>query len=125
MKKLSLCLSLMLCLCTQMQAQEHQMTTEQAKSYYKSVSKKVTSCHDPSVVYEPSSKRYYIFGSHLAQAYTTDLQNWTTFRAPWGAVQADGTIKTSNVTNAEAFTRNQVSTITKGEIGRASGRERV
>ena len=104
----------MLCLCTQMQAQEHQMTTEQAKSYYKSVSKKVTSCHDPSVVYEPSSKRYYIFGSHLAQAYTTDLQNWTNFRAPWGAVQADGTIKTSNVTNAEAFPRNQVSTITKG-----------
>ena len=66
----------MLCLCTQMQAQEHQMTTEQAKSYYKSVSKKVTSCHDPSVVYEPSSKRYYIFGSHMSAAPCEEPMSW-------------------------------------------------
>ncbi len=96
------------------EAQDNQITTVQAKTYYKQTSKQTVSCHDPSVVWEPSSKRYYIFGSHLAQAYTTDLQNWTTFRAPWGAVQEDGTVTTTNVTNAEAFTRNQVSKITIG-----------
>lgn len=95
-------------------AQETEMTATQAKTYYKNVTKKAVSCHDPSVVWEPTSQRYYIFGSHLDQAYTTDLQNWTTFRAPWGAVQEDGTIKTTNVTNAEAFSRNQVKTVTIG-----------
>ncbi len=95
-------------------AQDKQITTDQAKTYCKQTTKQQVSCHDPSVVWEPSSKRYYIFGSHLAQAYTTDLQNWTTFRAPWGAVKEDGTVTTSNVTNAEAFTRNQVSKVTIG-----------
>jgi beta-xylosidase len=98
----------------EMRAQDNQMTTQQAKTYYKQVTKQVVSCHDPSVVWEPGSGRYYIFGSHLAQAYTTDLQNWTTFRAPWGAVQEDGTVSTSNVTNAEAFTRNQVTSLNIG-----------
>ena len=56
-----------------------ELTTSEAKSLYKTVSKKRQSVHDPSVVYEPNSKRYYIFGSHRAQAYTTDLQNWTWF----------------------------------------------
>lgn len=109
---LSLCLALASLLGAE--AQTNQMTSEQAKTYYKTVTKQVTSCHDPSVVYEPQSGRYYIFGSHLAQAYTTDLQNWSTFRAPWGAVQADGTVKTQGVTNAEAFTLNQVRTVTIG-----------
>lgn len=33
------------------------------------------SVHDPSVVQDGT--RYYIFGSHLASAYTDDLMNWT------------------------------------------------
>ena len=44
-----------------------ELTTSEAKSLYKTVSKKRQSVHDPSVVYEPNSKRYYIFGSHRAQ----------------------------------------------------------
>lgn len=35
--------------------------------------------HDPSVVRDPASGRYYIFGSHRAWAYSDDLQNWKTF----------------------------------------------
>jgi len=97
-----------------MSAQEMvEMTTAQAKSYYKNVSRRWVSCHDPSVVWEPTSQKYYIFGSHLAQASTSDLQNWTTFRAPWGIVQADGSIK-SGVSNADAFRNNHVKTIKIG-----------
>ena len=33
--------------------------------------------HDPSVVWDPESKTYYIFGSHRAVAKTTDMMNWT------------------------------------------------
>lgn len=36
------------------------------------------SVHDPSIFYDSSSSKYYIFGSHLAQAYSTDLRNWST-----------------------------------------------
>ncbi len=32
--------------------------------------------HDPSVVYEPTSKYYYIFGSHRATARTKDMMKW-------------------------------------------------
>ena len=40
---------------------------------------KRVSVHDPSVVWEPTSKTYYIFGSHRAAAKTTDLMSWTAF----------------------------------------------
>ena len=36
------------------------------------------SVHDPSIVWDPASKMYYIFGSHRAAAKTTDLMSWTT-----------------------------------------------
>ena len=35
--------------------------------------------HDPSIVWEPASQTYYIFGSHRAAAKTTDLMSWTAF----------------------------------------------
>lgn len=35
------------------------------------------SVHDPSVYYDESSSSYYIFGSHMAQASTSDLRNWS------------------------------------------------
>ena len=40
---------------------------------------KRVSVHDPSVVWEPTSKTYYIFGSHRAAAKATDLMSWTAF----------------------------------------------
>ena len=51
--------------------------TEQENAPLKATSKRRVSVHDPSVVYNPTSKRYYIFGSHKAGAYTTDKMNWT------------------------------------------------
>ena len=60
-----------------------EVTTQEAASLYRSVSKKRVSIHDPSVVYEPSNQRYYVFGSHKAGAYTTDMQNWTQANPSW------------------------------------------
>ncbi len=35
--------------------------------------------HDPSIVQDPGTKRYYLFGSHCAWAWSDDLENWTSF----------------------------------------------
>ena len=64
-------------------AQTTELTTAQARSLYKTTTKKRTGVHDPSIVWEPNSKRYYIFGSHKAGAYTTDLKNWTWAAPTW------------------------------------------
>ena len=65
-------------------------------------------CHDPSVVWEPTSKTYYIFGSHRAAAKTKDLMSWTAFQAPWR------TTASSNATNSAAFKDNQTKTVKIG-----------
>ena len=49
---------------------------------------KRVSVHDPSIVWEPASQTYYIFGSHRAAAKTTDLMNWTAFTAPWATASS-------------------------------------
>jgi len=67
------------------------------------------SVHDPSIVWDPNSSTYYIFGSHRGAAKTTDLMNWTAFTAPWG------TSSSVDAANAEAFTTNQITSITIGE----------
>ena len=35
--------------------------------------------YDPSIVQDPKTKRYYLFGSHCAWAWSDDLENWTAF----------------------------------------------
>lgn len=90
-----------------------ELTMAEAISYYKNTTKQRTSCHDPSVVWEPETKRFYIFGSHLAQAYTSDLQNWNSCRALWGALLPDGSIK-SGATNAEAFVTHEAKSVPIG-----------
>ncbi len=37
------------------------------------------SVHDPSIVYDHTTGTYYIFGSHLGWASSTNLANWSTF----------------------------------------------
>ena len=66
------------------------------------------SVHDPSIVWEPASQTYYIFGSHRAAAKTTDLMSWTAFTAPWA------TATSTNAANSAAFTTPQVTKIKKG-----------
>ena len=59
---------------------------------------KRVSVHDPSVVWDPSTSSYYIFGSHRAAAKSTNMMSWEAFTAPWA------TASSTNVANAEAFT---------------------
>jgi arabinan endo-1,5-alpha-L-arabinosidase len=86
-------------------AQENEVTITQAKTMYKNTTKKRVSVHDPSVVWEPKSKRYYIFGTHVGGAYTTDMQNWTGFTQTW---------KSGNV--ATEFTVPAVKKVKKGGV---------
>ena len=58
---------------TIMASAQTELTSDEAKTLYKNTTKSRVSVHDPSVVYEPNTKRYYIFGSHKAGAYTTEL----------------------------------------------------
>lgn len=50
---------------------------ESTKSYAAAGGTTRVSVHDPSIFKDPASDRFYIYGSHLAQAYTTDFRNWT------------------------------------------------
>ena len=72
------------------------------------VSLKRVSVHDPSVVWDPASQTYYIFGSHRASAKTTDMMNWTAFTAPWQTATSD------NAANKDAFTTNQTKSVKIG-----------
>ena len=69
---------------------------------------KRVSVHDPSIVWEPTSKTYYIFGSHRACAKTTDLMSWTEFSSPWQ------TSASNNAPNSTAFTTSAVKKVKKG-----------
>ena len=43
------------------------------------------SVHDPSIFKDPASGTYYVFGSHIDAARSTDLQNWRTFTNGYAA----------------------------------------
>jgi len=66
------------------------------------------SVHDPSVVWEPSSKSYYIFGSHRAVAKSANLMTWSNVTVNW-ATSGNG-----SVTNSQAFTTPVVTKVKKG-----------
>ena len=66
------------------------------------------SVHDPSVVWDPSSWTYYIFGSHRAAAKSFNMMTWSTVDVPWAA---DGV---TGVGNDKAFVTPEVTRVTKG-----------
>ena len=66
------------------------------------------SVHDPSVVWDPASQTYYIFGSHRDHAKSTDMMNWTKITVPWA------TATSSNADPNVAFTTPEVTKIKKG-----------
>ena len=68
------------------------------------------SVHDPSVVWDPVSQTYYIFGSHRDHAKSTDMMNWTKITVPWATA-------TSNDADPNiAFTTPEVTKIKKGGV---------
>ena len=79
------------------------------------------SVHDPSVVYEPVSKYYYIFGSHRGVAKSADMMKWvevkkgklnngTLIGVPWK------TASSANDYSYNAFTTPQVTKVKKGGV---------
>ena len=66
------------------------------------------SVHDPSIVYEEATKRYYIFGTHKAGAYTTNLQSWTQANPKWKVGS------NNNAANKDAFVTPAVKKVMKG-----------
>ncbi len=100
-------LLLLMTLATLTAKAQTQLTTSEANTYFTTTSKARVSVHDPSVVYEPTSRRYYIFGSHKVGAYTSDFQNWTMANPTWG------TANSNNAANADAFTTPAVKTVMK------------
>ncbi len=64
--------------------------------------------HDPSIVWEPTSKTYYIFGTHRASAKTTNLMNWSYITVPWK------TATSNNAASSIAYVTPAVKTVKKG-----------
>ena len=85
------------------------ITEDKAKNMYTSINMQRTSVHDPSIVYNETNKRYYVFGSHIGVARTSDLQNWTWVNTPWATINSSGSIV--NVSNDNAFRTNQTKEI--------------
>ena len=85
-----------------------ELTYTEAKTLYANKTKKEVSIHDPSVVYDQGSGRYYIFGSHRGCAYSTDMQNWTSSSFTW----QQGT--NNNAGNDVAFVTPAVTAVKKG-----------
>ena len=81
------------------------------------------SVHDPSVVWEPVNKRYYIFGSHRGAGWSKDMMSWNEFAYTFGLADDEGNItsrlsskKTGNAANTykKFFRTNMTKTITVG-----------
>ncbi len=79
------------------------------------------SVHDPSVVYDPVSKYYYIFGSHRGVAKSADMMKWvevkkgklnngTLIGVPWK------TASSNNDYSYNAFKTPQVTKVKKGGV---------
>ena len=69
---------------------------------------KRVSVHDPSIVWQPNTQTWYIFGSHRAVAFSRDLMSWNTINVPWANASSN------NTTNRFAFTTQEVTTVTIG-----------
>ena len=90
-------------------AKEDTGEKEEEQTEWPSALKRV-SVHDPSVVWDPSSNNYYIFGSHRASARSANMMSWVTFNAPCA------TATSNNAANAAAFITPQVTKIKKGGV---------
>ena len=87
-----------------------ELTSAQAKTLYKTTTKKRISVHDPSVVFNSTDNCYYIFGSHKAGAYSTDLINWTQANPTWKVGS------NNNAANKNAFVTPAVKKVKKGGV---------
>lgn len=64
-------------LCTANIDAQIQLSTSELSELYKSTSSKQISIHDPSVVFDPNTQYFYVYGSHYYGGKSKDLRNWT------------------------------------------------
>lgn len=87
---------------------EIEMTTAEAKTlksqYDVSTGKAYGGAHDPSIVYDHTRNRYYIFGTHQSWAWSSDMRNWNRIGAWWAPA--------NNIYSD--FNTNQTKTVTIG-----------
>ena len=88
---------------------ENASDEDDVQIYWPSDLKRV-SVHDPSVVWDPATSNYYVFGSHRAAAKANNLMSWEAFTAPWA------TATSNNADNTDAFTTPQVTKVKKGDV---------
>lgn len=69
------------------ETKQDQTDTEEEDTEMTEVSYSRVSVHDPSVAYDNGT--YYVFGSHMAWAKSTDLRNWETFQMNINSDYAD------------------------------------
>ena len=87
------------------------------------------SVHDPSVVYEPTSKYYYLFGTHRGMARSKDMMAWSSFSYTFGQTNESGkvistlanTASTTGNTFSKFFQKNMTTTITIGGVEKTFG----
>ena len=80
------------------------------------------SVHDPSVVYEPSSKLYYIFGTHRGLARSNNMMNWSSASFTFGLANDAGKVTSTTASNANStgntfsrfFQKNMTKTVVIG-----------
>ena len=106
-------LVLVVCGLMNVSAQEQiEMTLNEAKTLYGSVNgRRYAGAHDPSVVYDHTQNRFYIFGTHQSWAWTADMQNWEHIGAWWAP---------SNNIYSD-FNTNQKKTVTVGGVTKTFG----
>lgn len=81
------------------------LTDEKIEELTQSVSYDRVSVHDPSVVYD-NDGTYYIFGSHMGVAKSTDLKNWENVTSEDTNSSLFGDENGNVVSYEEAFTKN-------------------
>ena len=76
------------------------------------------SVHDPSVVYEPTSKLYYIFGTHRGLARSKDMMVWSSTTYSFGLANEAGKVTTTLTSTGKDFSKffktNMTKTVTIG-----------
>ncbi|MDO4994118.1 MAG: family 43 glycosylhydrolase [Bacteroidales bacterium] len=115
MKHLLLLLLAMTATLPTMAQDEIEMTTAEARSlkslYDVTTTKSYAGAHDPSIVYDHTRNRYYIFGTHQSWAWTSDLQNWKHIGAWWAPA--------NNIYSD--FNTNQTKTVKVGGVTKTFG----
>lgn len=113
MKNMKQCMLLAVALLAASTVSAQKMTKKMAQTYYSSYTLPRVSVHDPSIVWEPSSRTWYLFGTHRGQVRSKDLRTWEYLSAPWGVLKADGGVRLANDNN-EPFVTHRVKRVNVG-----------